>query len=144
MKTENERKGNHPEWVTQALYWLGAFSNVVNTGDMVVRISPADEGDKEDGVIEIDHWLIVEPWDVEITTILETTTMPGFAVSRVATSPGSYWEPPDVDIVFDSDYRNIADAIQGALLTRVENEMNGVAEHIGETQLAKEMADLCM
>jgi hypothetical protein len=144
MKITNEREGKRPDWMEEAMYWLGAFSNAVNVNDMTVRITKDDEGELEQGCIELDGWIIVEPWNVEITTILETTTMPGFAIQTVQVTPGGMWEPDSADVCFYNDYRGIGDAVQYALLLKVEHHMNGIAEHISETKFAAEMADLCM
>lgn len=144
MKTVNDRTDDHPEWMVQAQYWLGAYSNVFNLSDLSCRFSTDTEGELEEGVVELDEWITIEPCEIEQDSITGPVKHRGFEISVTHVSAGGYWHPPEVDVVPVDQYTHIDRAIKEALVLWAKHWMDGIAESIGESNLAREMADLCM
>jgi hypothetical protein len=92
----------------------------------------------DDFLVEFDGFVMVSEGTVRVThpyigaKTAEEIEVPGFYVSEAVYIPGTYWEPPDVDVVEVGEHRSLCDALEAALLVVVRNHVRNAMQAEGE------------
>lgn len=74
---------------------------------------PSIEIDEDEKMISIDSgWISIHSGTVERVSIIGFVEHPTWCVSMAVSSAGSYWEPPDVDIVEVGEKSNVVAAAE--------------------------------
>jgi len=133
---------NIRDWQYDVVRWMHRLDKgILNLSGVKLTIRADCDGELEEGAVEFDEWVLLEPQMFDVPTIAGHKPARGFGLAYLVYYPGTYHAPPESDVVPVEKMFQLPDAVIAAIRMVVDNELDATLTHYHETQLAQELEE---